>query len=461
MRLPDGANGSDALFRLPAGGLLVRPWFDRLTFQLLYRWYFPLSRLWAAATVAEGSVERFAEEAGLRSLDGRRRAIAASAVRTVARAARDLARISEQWERMFFGIGPVGTAALVAAETRRRRAGQALLAGRARFAPLLAGPRFGLVRFTVPSPEALEEAYGDWLDDPDSAYALPDALPEVECSHPVPGPEGTTVFWLRFPSPGRAVGDVAWARVVEPEAAKAAPSLIYLHGLGEETELRESFLDETLPAVRRGLRVIRVEAPWHNRRLVPGRWSGEPFLATAPKGVLDHFEAQLAEVAVLIGWCRARYGTPVAIGGLSLGALTTQLAAVRARLWPRRKQPDAVFLAGTSEDMWQVCFDGSIGRAAGVGPAIRAAGWSDPELQRVRRLTNPAGPPVVDPSRVVVKLGRVDKVLPYAGGRNLVERWKVPSENVFVRRQGHFTIPIAMVRNDRALARLVDILRHV
>ncbi len=39
--------------RSPLGGLIARPWFDRVTLRFLSKRYFPLSRLWAAAGIAE------------------------------------------------------------------------------------------------------------------------------------------------------------------------------------------------------------------------------------------------------------------------------------------------------------------------------------------------------------------------------------------------------------------------
>ena len=54
--------------RSPLGGLIARPWFDHVTLRFLSKWYFPLSRLWAAAGIAAGSVERFAEAAPLAGL---------------------------------------------------------------------------------------------------------------------------------------------------------------------------------------------------------------------------------------------------------------------------------------------------------------------------------------------------------------------------------------------------------
>ena len=67
----------------------------------------------------------------------------------------------------------------------------------------------------------------------------------------------------------------------------------------------------------------------------------------------------------------------------------------------------------------------------------------------------------MDPSRIVMKLGRFDDVMPYARGRRLAERWGVPSENLFERSHGHFKVPISMVRNARAFACLAEILHRL
>src|SRR3546814_9433225 len=175
-------------------------------------------------------------------------------------------------------------------------------------------------------------------------------------------------------------------------------------------------------------------------------------------GPLDLCEAQLKEIAVLVAWCRERSNAPVAIGGLSMGALTTQLAATRARRWPAEMQPDALFLAATSEDLWEICFTGAIGRAAGVGEALIRAGWTNADLEPIRRLTNPIGPPVMEARNIVMVLGRRDDVTPFRRGHSLALRWGVPSENLFLRKQGHFTIPAGLLRDERPLARLAAIM---
>ena len=122
---------------------------------------------------------------------------------------------------------------------------------------------------------------------------------------------------------------------------------------------------------------------------------------------------------------------------------------------------DALSLAAVSEDMWEICFDGFIGKNAGVGEFVRKAGWYDTGLQRVRLLTNPTGQPAMDPSLIVMKLGRSDDFMPYAHGRRLAERWGVPSETLFERSYGLFMVSISMVRYARAFARRAEILHRL
>jgi hypothetical protein len=54
----------DVLFRSPLGALLAKPWVDQAGLFGLKRWYFPLSRLWAAANAAGCDTARFRAEIG-------------------------------------------------------------------------------------------------------------------------------------------------------------------------------------------------------------------------------------------------------------------------------------------------------------------------------------------------------------------------------------------------------------
>ena len=54
-----------------------------------------------------------------------------------------------------------------------------------------------------------------------------------------------------------------------------------------------------------------------------------------------------------------------------------------------------------------------------------------------------------------MKLGRSDDVMPYSQNDGVFRR------EFFERSHGHFTVPILMVRNARAFARLAEILHRL
>ena len=78
------------------------PWFDGLSSWALRRFFFPASRLWAAAQVANGSPERFYQAAGIARAgdDGQQLARTLTRIETLrARAA----AMEAEWQRVFFG----------------------------------------------------------------------------------------------------------------------------------------------------------------------------------------------------------------------------------------------------------------------------------------------------------------------------------------------------------------------
>jgi len=84
-------------------GLHERPWFDDAALRLLTQWYFPLSRGWAAALAADGSVERFLRELPCGRFS--RRLLPSILARVEARRAL-LAAVDSQWEEAFLRTGP-------------------------------------------------------------------------------------------------------------------------------------------------------------------------------------------------------------------------------------------------------------------------------------------------------------------------------------------------------------------
>lgn len=64
---------------------------------------------------------------------------------------------------------------------------------------------------------------------------------------------------------------------------------------------------------------------------------------------------------------------------------------------------------------------------------------------------DPPSQPGIDADNIVSILGRHDAATPFAGGLELIDRWCVPPQNRFIWPQGHFSLPIALTRNDAPL----------
>lgn len=453
-RLPRGL-APDRVLKNRFGDWVARPWLDRAAFGSL-SWYFPLSRLWAAANAAEGDADRFAAQVPLDDGAMPEGWLLDQALQGVRSARRRYQRVEQEWEDVCFAQSRKAPGRIVEIELERRTAGRIWMASRSLLAPMLPRRRIPPVRWDIPAPETLLAEMAPAIADPAAFYAPPDTLPEVACSHKAPGPDGME-YWLRFPSKD---GETAWAKVYEPETVnERLPTAILCHGLCVEQELWGTTTGTPHRLVREGVRVIAPEAPWHNRRMKPGFYGGEPLIATAPRGGPDLFRAALSEIATLIGWARGQGSPAVAIGGTSLGALTAQLAATQAKAWPASLQPDFLLLVTTSGSLRQVAVDSELGNVFGLGAALKEAGWTDEMLQRLSPLTDPDDGPVVPPERIVMVLGRADSVTAFDEGRNLAHRWGVPSDNLFIRDQGHFSAAVGMIHDDAPVQLLYDLMK--
>jgi len=434
---------------------VFRPWFDRLTLRALTDLYFPLSRAWAAAEVADGDGDAFARALGWGEGDpGIRRVRRALAKEQTARHAHKTARAA--WAEGFYAAEAPPGDELARLESARSQAAQAWMSTRRHFLPIHLRRRIVAVHDRTVARDALNPRHTARLTHPAHRFpAPPDA--RMRQTHAMPGRHGR-VSWLTWTAP--TLGDTAKARVIAPEGVRHPPTIIDLHGIAMELEMWAGRGDPMAArACPAGVRVVRPEGPWHGSRRVRGMWGGEPALAFAPEGFLDLFQAWVAEAGQLIAWARATSDGPVGVAGLSLGALTAQLVASAAATWPRACQPDAAMLAVTSGDLVEVAFEGRLSRRLGLIDRLHAAGWAHDDLAGLRPLLEPRGPPVMGGDNVVVALGTHDRVTPYRGGAALAERWRVPAGNRFVARRGHFSVPLALAGEPAPIDRFVDILR--
>jgi hypothetical protein len=133
--------------------------------------------------------------------------------------------------------------------------------------------------------------------------------------------------------------DTVYARVFEPEECSGSvPTLIYGGGLAlAYDQIRywpaKDYIGRPLAA--EGCRVILVESPWHGRRMPPGYFSGEPYLAHAPVSLFQLYSAQAQETAILVDWVRSLGSPTVAVGGISLGPSLRNRSPVTVRFGPR------------------------------------------------------------------------------------------------------------------------------
>ncbi len=434
------------------GQYILRPWFDRVTIRWVTRVFFPLSRAWAAARGAQGSREAFLAQCPVNRPP---KVIIDTLLDAVARADTRFHEATRAWRDLYFADMAPDARTLSEAEAERERAAQALMVTRAYAAPLRLARKLPRVAFDIADEATLTQAHGHRLGSPARAFPPP-ARANLRQSHAIVSDYGR-VSWLEWPS---LLGDTARARVYTPTAATDPPTLIYLHGIGMEMEMWRAQADPVNAlAASDGIRVIRPEGPWHGRRMRPGYHGGEPALAFAPKGYIDLIQAWVTEAAQLIQWARATSRGPVAIGGLSLGALTAQIVGTAARHWPAELQPEVMFLVCTSGDMMAVSYEGAFAKGLGVSDALHRAGWDHDSLARWRGLLEPQGDPVMDPADLIMLLGSHDSVTPYKGGLALSRRWGVPRANLFVANRGHFSTPLGLHQDDAPLRRAVERLK--
>lgn len=454
----------DVLLRSPLGGLLARPWLDRAGLFGLERWYFPLSRLWAAANAAGTDSVRFREEVGAPLgavwTDRRLRGV----LERHAAQSRTAAQARSAWETALFDGGAPGDAFVDAGllDARRRAAGSRHMAMRAAFYPLLFPRRPPAARWRIDVPAALEDDLAAPLAEPERLFRQPLDVAAVTVSRPFERGD-VRERWLRAPTPAnrlrrRPGSEHLYARLVEPRHGAAAATLVLGSGLGLELELLTLSHDPATRLAAQGWRVIEPIAPYHGLRATPGCYGGEPFYAEAPGAAIDLVAGHALEWALLVAWCRASHGGPVALSGISMTSFVAQQVASRCSLWPAEARPDAVMLISHSGSMEDVTFDGALTLSLGLDQALVKAGWSRETLSRLSRLVDPAAEPALPPTRIVSVLGETDRWLPFDDGLAVATAWRLPPANIFRYPLGHLGMPVQLMRDAAPFERLRQVM---
>lgn len=436
--------------------ILLRPWFDRAAVPMLARWYFPLSRAWAAGLQVGRDRVAFAEALGRSAVPA---GLADAALAGLTARAEAHAAAAVRWNDAFFGEAP--TADLPGTEAARLDAAHDLMAARSLFARLHMVHPVPAVRFAVAPPDEVLARHGARLGTPASAFALPEDSGPWEVSAAFDH-RGRRTFWLRLPAPHPAQpDDRLWARVVEPLDRPCVGTVVFTHGIAMEDEHWRGRATPLGALTAQGFRLVLPEGPGHGRRRCPGLYGGEQVLGGGPMGLLDYLHGHVVDLGLLTAWARGLDPlVPVAVGGVSLGALTAQMVATAAHQWPAENRPDALLLVTPSRSLEAVVFDGALTRALGLPKVLADAGWTAEAIAPWRPLLEPVGPPAVDPARVVMVLGSADRVTPYLEGLALATAWTVPAANIFTGPRGHFTTAMSLSLNHdpRPLRRLVEVM---
>jgi hypothetical protein len=450
----------DALFESPLGAAFARPWVDRAGLFGMRRWYMPLSRLWAAANAAGDDVERFRSEIGA-PLAGFWPAPFLKGTLGSNRRIRDAAEVARRkWEGAIFAGATADEAS--ALDWRRRVAATRHMATRARFYPLLFPRNPPPARWEIDDPAAIEEALVALVDRPGELYSSDIDVASIEVSAPAVK-DGLCQYWLRAPTPsarlrGRPGSETMYARVIEQADGSADATLLFGSGLGLEFELLAVTRDPGGRLARQGWRVIEPISPYHGLRAMPGRYGGEPFIAAGPTSSIDLISGQAIESALLIAWARQRFGTKVALSGISMTSFVAQQAASHCHLWPEAARPDAVMLISHSGNIAGVTFGGELAAMLGLDRALSGAGWSPERIAKVSVLIDPAEQPALPAGRIVSVLGERDRWLPYEDGLGIARRWNLPEANIFQYRLGHLGMPVQLTRDNAPFERLRRVL---
>jgi pimeloyl-ACP methyl ester carboxylesterase len=451
-------NRVERILASPLGALIARPWFDRYTLRFFEKWFFPSSRLWAAARAANGSTQDFFGHVPIAPLP-RLSSRVDIVLQRFEKQRAEVLLAEADWEETFFGLQDSSSASRTACESRRLDERAKYNELRRQFSFLIRHTEIPSVRWEISSPMELAADYARVVRGEADPFAPPTTMPAITVSRDVPSDKANS-YWIRFTSPS-TMNDTVVARVSEPPDIANPPTLLFLHGVGVEFDHWHGMIDEAARLVRMGFRVVRPEAPWHGRRVPDGSYGGEKFIATMPRGTLEFSSAQVREVAVLMDWCRKNTEAAVALGGSSLGAHIARVASAQAHDWPKHLHPDALLLITPCGRLEDAAIEGSFARIWGTSEAAGAEGWSPVLRSKWLSLIDPERPPVVAPNRIVAVLGERDRVTPFASGQQLIEELQLPDANVFRWPLGHFSIPINMVRDTAPLHRFRDLLNGV
>lgn len=142
---------------------------------------------------------------------------------------------------------------------------------------------------------------------------------ELRLEAPSAGPGG-------HPGAGKLI---ATARLA-PGAAPDAPMVLIVHGYAVPIPFWDALQARSLR--RRGAHTMLIDLPFHLRRRMPGRHSGDGFFGTDPARIRATVRQSVEDAAALVAWARREVTPSVAVLGVSLGGLVATLLAAEIEL---------------------------------------------------------------------------------------------------------------------------------
>ncbi|MGB0960181.1 MAG: hypothetical protein ACPGVK_08015 [Halocynthiibacter sp.] len=441
-----------------AGEIVTHGWMERPALWLLEHWFFPVSRLWAAAGVARGEMDAYFDEL-LIKLGGEKEAKLKDLFSEYETRRLQVDTTEESWDKAFFQDTDVNASMLKKIDDLRLKHRSDFNAMRQKFGFLRKHIKTS-VHHNFSTPAEVAEIYPHTDTELRALFAPPKKMPKIEASKPLPRAR-SQVRWLRFKSPADRFDDMVYARVLEPVGIENPPTLIFGHGIGVDFDHWDAMVDfvETLPDW--GIRVIRPEAAFHGRRVKEGYYAGEAFLSSTPLSFIDFFVAQHQEWAVLSRWARETSTGPLAIGGSSLGAQSAQIYSINANAWDAADRPDAMLLLTHCEKTSEVALDGALADIWGLHEPMVEMGWTHGQIKDWITKVDPDGVPAIAPEHIVSVLGNCDRITPFKSGKKVQKLWNLPQENTFVWPCGHFGVPLRMVRHPDPIERLCAIFKEI
>ncbi len=426
------------------GGFVYRPWYDKAVLPFVARLLFPLSRAWAAANAvpvdAADPVSAFLN--AVPDWRGNRRFIAKAVRATMASAAR-YREAEARWQSLAFAEDGPASDETQKAYRDLRIAMTRWMGCRWKFLPAYLRTRFPAVHADVAPPDEAINAQLSYLD---TLVSPPAIEPAVTSWHRFG--KLARHRWIAVDSPTPFDGqDRFWAQYLEPLEGPIRGTIILAHGIAMEEEFWLGVSPVSRRLLKDGFALVLPDGPAHARRMVSGYYGGEPAMIGGPVTFTHYLNAHARELGSLIAWTR-REGTapgPLLLAGVSLGALTVQTLLSKGAGWEDPAMlPDAALLITACDHFASILEEGRLAVDTGLLDSVRAAGWTDEHIAASALHMNPADHPALPAARIGVLLGSHDVILPIRYGHALADRWAIPEDNVFLRRQGHFSASLGL-----------------